>query len=125
MRAVILQPGYLPWIGFFDLAKRCDIFVILDHVQYDKRSWRNRNRIRTANGVQWLTVPVTANFGERPFINQVRIDNKTNWRKKHLLSIQQNYSKAPFYEKYRALFEEAFAKDWERLIDIDMFFPQN
>jgi hypothetical protein len=54
----ILQPGYLPWLGFFEQLFRSDVFVIYDDVQYDKEGWRNRNRIKTANGIQWLTVPV-------------------------------------------------------------------
>lgn len=120
--AVILQPGYLPWLGFFDLLQRSDMFVIYDDVQYDKGSWRNRNRIKTANGTQWLTVPVLVSFGRHPLINEVRIDNKINWQKKHLSSIRQNYSKSPFFKKYIGIFEDAYDKRWELLVNIDMHF---
>ncbi|HDM77644.1 MAG TPA: hypothetical protein ENG51_14410, partial [Deltaproteobacteria bacterium] len=58
MRGVILQPGYLPWLGFFDQMAWADVFVLYDDVQFTKRDWRSRNRIRTANGVTWLTVPI-------------------------------------------------------------------
>jgi len=118
----ILQPGYLPWLGFFAQMYRSNIFVIYDDVQYDKHGWRNRNRIKTANGIQWLTVPVTVNFTEHQVISEVRIDNKQNWRKRHFYSIKQNYSKAPFYKKYIDIFEEAYSKEWEYLVDVDMYF---
>jgi hypothetical protein len=118
----ILQPGYLPWLGFFEQMYRSDIFVIYDDVQYDKESWRNRNRIKTVNGAQWLTVPVLIKFNEHTLINEVKINNEANWRKKHLFSIRQNYSKAPYYRLYSSIFEEAYATDWEYLIDLDIHF---
>lgn len=122
MRIGILQPGYLPWLGFFEQMYKSDIFVIYDDVQYDKESWRNRNRIKTANGVQWLTVPVIVRFEDAPLINDIKIDNKLNWRKKHLHSIRQNYSKAAYFKKYIDIFEEAYSKKWQYLVDIDMHF---
>lgn len=122
MRIGILQPGYLPWLGFFEQMYRSDVFVIYEDVQYDKHGWRNRNRIKTANGVQWLTVPILVKFEEHPLISEVEVDNKQNWRKKHLSAIQQSYSKAPFYKEYADIFEEAYSRDWEYLIDIDMYF---
>lgn len=118
----ILQPGYLPWLGFFEQMYRSDVFVIYDDVQYDKEGWRNRNRIKTANGMQWLTIPVSIKFEQHPLIYEVKINNTTNWRKKHLSSIRQNYSKARFFRKYISIFEEAYSKEWEYLIDINMNF---
>ena len=122
MRIGILQPGYLPWLGFFEQMYKSDVFVIYDDVQYDKEGWRNRNRIKTANGIQWLTVPVMVRLETHPLVHEVKIDNKTNWRKKHLSSIRQNYSKAPYFKEYIAVFEEAYLKEWECLMDIDMYF---
>lgn len=118
----ILQPGYLPWLGFFEQLYRSDIFVIYDDVQYDKGSWRNRNRIKTANGIQWLTVPVRFDFSDRPLVNQVSIDNAVDWRKKHASSIRQNYGRTPFFARYWPLFEEAFDRQWDFLIDLDLYF---
>lgn len=118
----ILQPGYLPWLGFFEQLHRSDVFVLYDDVQYDKEGWRNRNRIKTANGIQWLTVPVLLKFNEHPLIIDVRIDNKVNWRKKHLGAIRQNYAKAPFFRKYLEIFESAYAREWEYLADLDLYF---
>ena len=109
-----------PLARFFEQVHKSDVFVIYDDVQYDKEGWRNRNRIKTANGVQWLTVPVIVKFDAHPLITEVMIDNKKNWGKKHRISIQQNYSKAPFYRKYIDIFEKAYSKEWQYLVDIDM-----
>ncbi len=118
----ILQPGYLPWLGFFEQIYRSHVFIVYDDVQYDKEGWRNRNRIKTAKDIQWLTVPVLVHFEEHPLIHEVKINNTSNWRKKHLSSIRQNYSKAPFFKKYIPFFEEAFSKHWEYLVDVDIYF---
>jgi hypothetical protein len=77
----ILQPGYLPWLGFFDQVYRSDVFIIYDDVQYDKHGWRNRNRIKTPQGIQWLTVPVLTSGMNKPTSKTVLIDNSQNWRK--------------------------------------------
>jgi hypothetical protein len=118
----ILQPGYLPWLGFFEQLSVSDIFIIYDDVQYDKHGWRNRNRIKTVSGVQWLTVPVLVNYSQRPLITDIRISDRDNWPKKHFLSIKQNYSKAPFFQTYIDLFAAAYKRNWEYLIDLDMYF---
>lgn len=118
----ILQPGYLPWLGFFEQLSASDIFVIYDDVQYDKHGWRNRNRIKTVSGAQWLTVPVKVNFSQHPLITDIKINHRENWQKKHFLSIKQNYSKAPFFQTYIDLFAGAYDRNWEYLIDLDLYF---
>lgn len=120
----ILQPGYLPWLGFFEQLYRSDVFVIYDDVQYDKNGWRNRNRVKTANGIQWLTVPVLLNFTEHPRICDVRIDNGSKWRKKHLETIRQSYARTPFFKEYFGIFEDTYGRDWEYLIDLDIHLIQ-
>lgn len=116
----ILQPGYLPWIGFFEQMHRSDVFVLYDDVPYDKHGWRNRNRVKTANGVVWLTVPVLGSLKEGLLIREVRIDNRRDWRRKHLATLAQSYRKAPFFSDYIGLFEEAYAREWELLVDLDV-----
>lgn len=116
----ILQPGYLPWLGFFEQLYRSDVFVLYDDVQYNKQSWRNRNRIKTAQGIQWLTVPVLFKLQEASLIHEVKINNKINWRKKHLRAIQFNYAKAPYYKKYIDIFETVYSKEWEYLVELDI-----
>lgn len=120
MTAVILQSGYLPWLGFFDQMYKSDVFVIYDDVQYDKHGWRNRNRIKTAQGVQWLTVPVLIKGQDKPLIKEVQINNKVDWRRTHLKSVKQSYSRAPFFDAYFGVLEEVYSKEWEYLIDLDM-----
>jgi len=117
---VILQPSYLPWRGYFDLVHEADVFVFYDDVQYDKHGWRNRNRIKTAHGPQWLTVPVLAkgNVTGGLCVKDVAIARTQEWSKKHLASIRQAYARAPFFGETMALVEALFAKRHERLVDL-------
>lgn len=111
MRAVILQPSFLPWRGYFDLIHRCDVFVFYDDVQYDKHGWRNRNRIKTANGPAWLTVPVAkkGNVTVGVTINSIEISEERRWAAKHVQTIRQAYARAPFLAEYAPLIDELYA----------------
>lgn len=121
----ILQPGYIPWLGFFEQMARADVFVIYDDVQYDKHSWRNRNRIKTAQGIQWLSVPVLTSQKSGQLVHEVEIDNKTPWQKKHLRALEQNYARAPFFKQYYPILEEGYTCQWTDLLSCDMFFINN
>lgn len=111
VNVVVLQPSYVPWRGYFHLIQRADVFVFYDDVQYDKHGWRNRNRIKTAAGSQWLTIPVLSkgNTESGLPIHEARISPAEKWAKKHLAGIAQSYGKAPFFEAYRALVESFYA----------------
>jgi len=122
MRIGILQPGYLPWLGFFEQLYKSDVFVLLDDVQYDKHGWRNRNRIKTATGIQWLSIPVNARLSQHQLIYEVRIDSSQNWQRKHLQALRLNYAKAFFFKRYIDFFDEAYHKEWHYLVDVDIFF---
>lgn len=101
----ILQSNYIPWKGYFDIIRSVDEFVLYDSVQFTKNDWRNRNRIKTAQGVIWLTIPVRQSLSL--LINEVEVaDNR--WRRKHWNAISQNYSKAPYFKQYRDRFEELY-----------------
>jgi hypothetical protein len=115
----VLQPGYLPWLGFFDQLRRSDVFVLYDDVQFDKHGWRNRNRIKSPAGPQWLTVPVRHKGLEKPKIADVEIV-PGNWARKHLLSIRQLYTRAPFLARYLPELEEVLARPLSRLVDLDI-----
>jgi len=117
MIVAIHQPQYLPWIGYFDKIDCADVFVLLDNVQYKKNEWQNRNRIKTSQGWQWITVPVLYKYPEK--INEVKINNTVDWRKKHLNALTYNYSKAPFFEKHRRFLEKTFSTNWEFLVEIN------
>jgi WbqC-like protein len=118
--AVVLQPGYLPWLGFFDQLRRADVFVYYDDVQYDKHGWRNRNRIKTQHGPLWLTVPVRHTGCGMPKILDIEIDMRTPWARKHVASIRQAYARAPFLQTYLPALEELLQRKWERLVDLDV-----
>lgn len=114
----VLQPGYLPWLGYFDQMIRADVFLHYDTAQFDKNSWRNRNRILTANGVQWLTVPVSVRLGDR--IRDVTIASGTAWARKHTATISQSYAKAACRDAYLADLEAILARPWRHLIDLNL-----
>jgi len=114
----IHQPQYLPWVPYFLKIAESDLFIILDSVDFQKNGLQNRNRIKTAQGGGWLTVPVCQKLGQK--IRDVEIDNTIEWRKKHWNSIAQNYSKAQSFGKYADELEEVYRRDWSLLIDLDM-----
>ena len=118
MRVTILQPSYLPWLGFFEQMSRSDKFVLMDDVQYTRRDWRNRNRVRVNEGWAWLTVPVLQKNRFSQNLLETRIDNSVPWRKKHLQTLRQNYCKAPFFENYFLRCQQIYEKDWEFLFDL-------
>jgi WbqC-like protein family len=120
MRIAIMQPGYLPWLGFFELMQNCDLFVVLDDVQYTKRDWRSRNRIRTKEGWMWLTVPVLVKNRRGQHIRDTKINNDCPWKEKHLKSLKSNYSKARYFNGCIGELEGIYRKDWAFLLDLDM-----
>lgn len=117
---VVLQPGYIPWLGFFDQMRRADVFVYYDDVQYDKHGWRNRNRIKTPDGPGWLTVPVRHHGLEQPTILETEIDARTPWARKHIGSLRQYYSKAAHFKRYLPEIDELLNRPWTRIVDLDM-----
>lgn len=119
MKVAILQPGFLPWLGFFDLLRRCDVFVYYDDVQYDKHGWRNRNRIKTQSGSKWLTVPIIHSNRTGQKLIEVEIDNSRDWQNKITRSLYQNYAKAPFIEKIFPEIEDSINKKWIKLVDLN------
>jgi len=116
----VLQPGYLPWLGFFDQLRRCDVFVLYDDVQFDKHGWRNRNRVKSPQGFHWLTVPVRHKGLGKQKILDVEIDNTTAWGRKQIATIQQCYAKAPFLRTYLPKLTEVLQERWTRLVDLDL-----
>ena len=117
----VLQPGYLPWLGFFDQMRRADVFIFYDDVQFDKHGWRNRNRIKAPDGTpHWLTVPVLHSGRNWPTILEVEIDNRTPWARKHVGTLRQFYRRAPFLDRYLPALEETLQRGWTRLVDLDL-----
>ena len=118
MIVAIHQPQYLPWLGYFDKMDQSDAFCYLDNVQFKKNEWQNRNRLKTAQGWQWLTVPVRYRFPQK--ITEVPVNKTVNWQHKHIQALVTNYRKAPYYKDYFPLFESAFKHDFESIADVNI-----
>lgn len=120
MRVTILQPSYLPWLGFFEQMQRSDQFVLYDDVQFTRRDWRNRNKIRVREGSLWLTVPVIQKNKYEQSLLETKIDNSTSWKRKHLETIRYHYSKAPFFDLHYPWCEKLFNSEWNFLLDLSL-----
>ncbi len=101
-KVAILQSNYIPWKGYFDMIAAVDEFILYDDMQYTRRDWRNRNQIKTPQGVQWLTVPVKVKGKYDQTIRETEIDG-ADWAEAHWKSIAQNYRKAPRFEEIAAI----------------------
>ena len=113
-KIAILQSNYIPWKGYFDLINMVDEFILYDEVQYTKNDWRNRNKIQTKQGVQWLTIPVRQKELSQ-LIKDTKITDK-KWAKKHWTTIKQNYSKAKYFKEYKDTFEDLYLNNEEEYL---------
>lgn len=119
MKCVILQPSFIPWRGYFHQIYLADLFVFYDCVQYDQRGWRNRNKIKTSQGTQWLTIPTNASGSHDGLsIQDVTIAKNETWRRKHLAAIEMNYRKARYWSLFKPLVDSVYAMDTENLADL-------
>jgi len=96
-KVAILQPSYLPWIGYFEQIASVDNFVFYDNVQYTKNDWRHRNKIKAQNTSLWLSVPV--HYSSQELINHVKVDDTKKWRVKHIKTLKQYYGKTPYFQE--------------------------
>jgi len=119
MIVAIHQPQFMPWLGYFDKIDKADVFCFLDNVQYKKNEWQNRNRLKAAQGKQWLTVPVRFRFPQT--IYEVEINNNEKWRRKHLQALHTNYRKASYFNSYFGVFEDIYSREWRNLSDLNIY----
>lgn len=122
-KVVITQSNYIPWKGYFDSIALVDEFILYDDVQYTRRDWRNRNLIKTLQGLKWLSIPVVVKGNFYQKIKDVKVcDNK--WVKNHLKSIKVNYSKAQYFKDMFPIIEELYlkAEPLEFLSEINYLF---
>ncbi|MBX9783539.1 MAG: WbqC family protein [Chitinophagaceae bacterium] len=120
MKTVVLQSNYLPWKGYFDLIHDADIFIYYDEVQYTKNDWRNRNRIYTKNGLQWLSIPI-GNDAVKLKISEVKLP-AGQWQQQHYKSLLLGYGKAPFFHQLKPLLEEVYInRQWSHLSELNCF----
>jgi hypothetical protein len=126
MKCVIKQPSYIPWRGFFDQLNRADLFIFFDDAPFDSRSWRNRNQIKTAEGLRWLSVPVfdKGRANEAMPLNQVRINWERNWNQEHFDLIGEAYRTAPYFEQVIQLIEPFYHHRYELLADFTVDYTE-
>jgi|SRR5688500_12466316 len=105
-RVAIMQPTYLPWLGYFGLMQSVDLFILLDSVQFARRSWQQRNQIKTVNGPLWLSVPVLSKGRRGQLISEVEIDRSRDFARRHQRALETNYGGALYFE---ALSPQLFA----------------
>lgn len=108
MLVTIHQPQFMPWLGYFDKMDHADLFLSLDTVQFKKNEWQNRNRVKSAQGAQWLTVPVRFRFPAR--IDEVGINPDVDWRHKHRQALRTNYNRAAHWETEQASLMELYER---------------
>jgi hypothetical protein len=123
-RIAILQSSYIPWKGYFDLIHLADEFILYDDRQYTRRDWRNRNRIKTPQGVVWLTIPVQVKGRYTQRIDEVLVSDRS-WADRHWQTIVHCYATAPHFARYRAQFQHLYhdcAGAMSRLSDINRLF---
>jgi hypothetical protein len=115
------QPIFFPWPGLFFKALRADTVVLLDRVQFPLgRGWMNRNRFKSDKGELWLTVPVRKKGRARQRIDEVEICEDTGWRRKHLLSLRQQYTHAPYCDEHLPAIEAIYQLGQGRLLDLNL-----
>jgi hypothetical protein len=120
MKVVINQSNYLPWKGYFDLIHDADLFIFHDDLQYTKNDWRNRNKIKTPHGLEWLTIPVGTD--EHRLINQVVLPADRIWASKHWRLLQAHYLNAPYFAHYKSFFREIYeGRNWTLLSELNQF----
>jgi hypothetical protein len=118
-RVAILQSSYIPWKGYFDIIHDVDLFIFYDDVQYTLRDWRNRNRVKTARGAEWLTIPT--NGTQQHLICDVQFTDP-KWQVKHWETLRHVYGKAPYFERYRPFLQDVYlGRHWTHLSELNQY----
>lgn len=120
MKVGIIQSNFLPWRGYFDFIREVDLFVVEDDLQYTKGDWRNRNRIKTPRGSEWITVPVKYKHTKQ-LIQDTLVDYSTPWVKKMLNRIRESYRTAPYFEPYFSELSELLNQPAASISDLNLF----
>jgi hypothetical protein len=119
MKGTILQPTYLPWLGYFEIIDSVDVFVVFDHVQFERKSWQQRNRIKTRNGVVTLTLPIKRKGRNTRICDAEISHNPGNPLEKHWKTITLAYKKTPFFNKYESTFQNLYSEKYDILSDLN------
>lgn len=119
----IHQPCFMPWLGYLHRMARADVFVILDHVQFERANFQNRTMIRMNDEARWLTVPVVQRSQKERIVDKEidnRLEGDRHWSAVHFSTLRHAYREAPWASLYLPLVREIFAARWERLVDLDL-----
>lgn len=119
MKVGIIQSNYIPWKGYFDFIDDVDLFIFHDDLQYTKGDWRNRNKVNTKNGLQWLTVPVKYQHVSQT-IDATPVDYRQPWTKKHLNMVREHYHKAPFFQPYFDEYVWMLSEEYGTISDLNI-----
>ncbi|GEM_PF-342076 len=120
VKCAIMQPTFLPWAGYFNLIQQADVFVFLDDVQFDRRSWQSRNRVFIGDKPGWLTCP-TIKAPRETLIKDIQISDLDDWRSKHIKTLSLNYSKTPFVHQISPIINAAYKNDNHQLADMNIY----
>ena len=120
-KVAIVQSNYIPWKGYFDMIAAVDEFILYDDMQYTRRDWRNRNLIKTPQGLQWLTVPVQVKGKYTQPIRETALLNG-DWAESHWKSLTLNYARAPYFSDMAKLFEPLYARPYQTLSELNRTF---
>ena len=118
LSVMIHQPEYLPWSNLFIKMVFSDVFVFLDTVQYVRRSFQNRNKIKTRQGEKWLTVPLKYAFRQQ-LISKIEIDNSCDWKRQHLFLLKDSYRTSHYYKEVLSLLEPVYLQEWDSLSELN------
>ncbi len=122
MIVAIHQPHFMPWLGYLHRMARVDAFVVLDHVQFERRNYQNRSQIRIDGEARWLTVPVIQRSQKERIIDK-EVDNRDSaraWGPNHFATLRHAYREAGFFSSYAAGLRKLLEARWQRLIDLDL-----
>ena len=118
MRVGVIQSNYIPWRGYFDFIASVDLFIVYDDVAFSTGSWRNRNRLKTADGTKWITVPVKKKLGQA--IDETRIEYGHPWLEQHRGLLKASLGRCPHYEEARLLWEQGVASQPETISGLNV-----
>jgi hypothetical protein len=121
MIVAIHQPHFIPWLGYLHRMAQVDLFVVLDHVQFERRNYQNRSQIRLDGEARWLTVPVEQHSQKERILDK-RVDNRDAerpWGRTHFATLRHAYREAPYFSMFAPALKRIFEAQWQRLVDLD------
>jgi len=118
MRVAIHQPHYLPWLGYLQRMAQADLFIVLDHVQFERGNYQNRTQVRVNGAPHWLTVPVIQRSQKERIVDKT-IDNSRDWTQAHYETLRRAYTSARYFSAYGARLKRVYERRWERLVDLN------